>query len=99
MPRLMHHLAVCARVLALLLVASCCKNNPAQPGRGAPAAAAAGKPLEVASPAPNRPTTKEGCDACQGKWGKHGLAEADSCICKTKDAGKVCRDGSECQAD
>jgi hypothetical protein len=46
---------------------------------------------------PPRPTDKAGCDKCQGQWAKHGIAETETCICKTKDAGKVCRDGSECE--
>jgi hypothetical protein len=44
------------------------------------------------------PTTKEGCDACNGKWGRHGLMDVQSCLCKTRDGGKPCRDGAECQA-
>ena len=103
-----HMKQTAVRALAPLLFAgilACCKNNPAPPSAGAAAAAApaasAGQTLQTSTPAPagERPTTQAGCDACGGKWGKHGLAEADSCICKTKDAGKVCRDGSECQAD
>jgi hypothetical protein len=44
-----------------------------------------------------RPTSKAGCDACKGLWARHGIADTESCICKTKDAGKACRDGSECE--
>ena len=46
---------------------------------------------------PPRPTSKAGCDACKGLWAKHGIADTESCICKTKDAGKACRDGAECE--
>jgi hypothetical protein len=94
----------CALAIVFAIwTAGCCKNNPAAPSAGA--AASEGKALQAtADPAaagssPTRPTTKEACDACQGKWSKHGLAEVDSCICKTKDAGKVCRDGKDCQGD
>jgi hypothetical protein len=44
-----------------------------------------------------RPATKEACAACQGKWGRHGLADAESCLCRTKDGGRPCLDGAECQ--
>jgi len=58
-------------------------------------------PPPAATPAaavkPPRPTTKAGCDACKGLWAVHGIAETESCICKTKDASKACRDGSECE--
>jgi hypothetical protein len=97
MPTLMPTPAV-SRVLGLsalvaaALLAACCKNSPppAQP-------TAESKQVLSAGEAPARPTTKESCDACKGKWGRHGLAEADSCICRTKDFGKVCRDGGECE--
>jgi hypothetical protein len=56
-------------------------------------AAAAGASGESGS----RPATKEACAACQGKWGRHGLAEAESCLCRTKDGGRPCLDGAECQ--
>ena len=62
--------------------------TPAPPPAATPAAA---------TPKPPRPTTKAGCDACQGKWAQHGIAEGESCICKTKDGGKQCRDGAECE--
>lgn len=59
-------------------------------------------PAPVATPAAGagpkvHPTDKAGCDACKGQWGRHGIAEAESCICKTKDGGKACRDGAECE--
>jgi hypothetical protein len=44
-----------------------------------------------------RPTNKAGCDACKGLWAVHGIADSESCICKTNDAGKACRDGAECE--
>jgi hypothetical protein len=27
----------------------------------------------------------------------HGIAETESCICKTKDGGRACRDGADCE--
>jgi hypothetical protein len=56
------------------------------------------KPAAPAPEAPVRPTTKTACDACRGRWGIHGLAETKSCVCRTKDGGKICRDGSDCSA-
>ena len=40
---------------------------------------------------------KAACDACQGTWGKFGVNKYEACNCKTKDAGKVCNDGDECE--
>ena len=59
---------------------------PARPDSEAKALAAA-----------ERPKTKEACEACQGKWGIHGLAEVASCICRTRDSGRSCRDGADCE--
>lgn len=67
--------------------------------QGGPAANPTAPPATAAPAAPKgpRPTDKAGCDACKGQWARHGIAEAESCICKTKDGGKTCRDGSECE--
>ncbi len=62
---------------------------PSPPGTPTATPAAAVKPP--------RPTNKAGCDACKGLWARHGISESESCICKTKDAGKACHDGSECE--
>jgi hypothetical protein len=45
-----------------------------------------------------RPTTAEACQACNGQWGKHGLANVEGCLCRTKDAGKVCKSGKDCES-
>jgi hypothetical protein len=76
-----------------LAVAACCKKTP-PPAMPAPTASA-----QVSAAAPGEPPkTKEGCDACGGKWGRHGLADVEICICKTKDGGKECRDEADCEA-
>src|SRR5262245_591656 len=50
------------------------------------------------APAPRpRPQTKQACAACGGLWGRHGLSPTEGCICKTKDGGRACRDGAECE--
>src|SRR5207342_1925941 len=43
------------------------------------------------------PPTPEACRACRGDWGVHGLADKETCNCRTTDGGKRCRDGGECQ--
>jgi hypothetical protein len=43
------------------------------------------------------PQAEKDCRACNGEWGIHGLAQTPSCNCRMKDAGKRCRDGTECQ--
>lgn len=58
----------------------------------------AGKPVAVLPPAAAaRPTTAEGCRACNGLWGPHGIAVEPSCNCRTHDGGKACRDGAACE--
>jgi len=57
----------------------------------APASPAAAPP--PASP----PATPEACQACRGLWAVHGLADKESCNCRTTDAGKRCLDGHDCQ--
>jgi hypothetical protein len=78
------------------LAAACCKNTPPPAQPTAATGETAAQSVNSAGEAP-RPTTRESCDACKGTWGRHGLAEADSCVCRTKDHGKVCRDGGECE--
>jgi len=44
------------------------------------------------------PTDNESCIAQGGIWGPIGLSPEPGCMLPTTDAGKVCRDSSECQA-
>jgi hypothetical protein len=57
--------------------------------------AAAPPPLPPRSAEPTR--AKTSCDACRGVFAVHGVAEVESCNCRTPDSGKVCRDGADCQ--
>ena len=41
---------------------------------------------------------KEACAARGGDWGKHGWFEFEGCAWHAKDAGKACRDRSECES-
>jgi hypothetical protein len=38
------------------------------------------------------------CAECDGHWGRYGMSDHERCACRTKDAGKVCHDGDECQS-
>jgi hypothetical protein len=76
-------------------VATDAKPTSGPPATSPPPTPAAAKPADK----PPRPTTKVGCDACGGRWAVHGIAETESCICKTKDGGKACRDGAECEGN
>ncbi len=68
--------------------------SPANPGQPvASASAAAAQTPKPAAP----PQTADGCRACNGVWGIHGLAQTESCVCRTTDGGKRCRDGADCQ--
>jgi hypothetical protein len=88
--------ALCGIALAAAALTLGCRKPaappPARPDSEAKAAATA---ANVA--AGERPRTKEACDACQGRWGVHGLADVAVCICKTRDSGRSCRDGADCE--
>jgi hypothetical protein len=45
------------------------------------------------------PQNERECRACKGDWGVHGLAQELSCLCRTHDAGKTCKDGLECEGE
>lgn len=34
---------------------------------------------------------------CNGRWGPHGMAGVPSCLCRTGDNGKACRDRADCE--
>lgn len=66
----------------------------AAPGASAPPDAQASR----AENAPQPPRTEAECkSACNGTWGRHGLAPKESCNCRTNDGGKRCRDGNDCE--
>lgn len=46
---------------------------------------------------PERDAAIAACTACQGTWGSWGITGYEGCNCATKDAGKQCRDGEECE--
>jgi hypothetical protein len=66
---------------------------------GGPSVTPPPPPPATTAPAarPPRPTTKAGCDACGGLFAVHGIEQKEVCICKTKDAGKACKDGKDCE--
>jgi hypothetical protein len=43
------------------------------------------------------PQNQRDCRACNGDWGNHGISSTPSCNCRTKDGGKRCKDGAECE--
>jgi|GEM_PF-7019293 len=76
--------------VVLLAMAGGCRTTQAPPSTAEPA-------QRSATSHPSA-TTQEQCRACNGVWGRHGLAQVEGCNCRTKDAGKVCRHGSECES-
>jgi hypothetical protein len=85
-------LAAAAVVLAaagLAGAASGCARKPAQKAEAG----------QVAAAPPATPTTEEGCRACNGVFGPHGIDPAPRCVCRTKDAGKKCRGKDDCEGD
>ena len=77
-------------VVVLLALAGGCRTTKPQLSTVEPAQRSA-----TSRPKPANP---EECRACNGVWGKHGMAQAEGCNCRTKDAGKICRHGSECES-
>jgi hypothetical protein len=91
----------CLSVAIFALVVVGCtarKGTPAVDAKApAPATAHGG-----AAPAPTRapaPKTEEGCRACSGKWGIHGIEQTPTCLCRTHDVGRRCRGKDECEGD
>jgi hypothetical protein len=72
-----------ALALALTLPVACYRDSPRPPQAG---------PIK-------RPQTEGECHACNGTWGPHGLSQKESCLCRTRDFGKVCKDGLECEGE
>ena len=52
---------------------------------------------------PKIPQTEAECRACNGDWGIHGMLDSHndrpSCLCRTRDAGKTCKDGLDCEGE
>ncbi|MFH1331936.1 MAG: DUF333 domain-containing protein [archaeon] len=44
------------------------------------------------------PVNEEQCTSLGGEWGLFGLADVERCNLPTKDGGKLCTDGSNCEA-
>jgi len=78
-------------VLTTLIVGGCVARASVGPAPSSATSAATG----AAPAAP--PTSADACKACNGLWGRHGLADTESCNCRTTDAGKRCKDGADCQ--
>lgn len=79
-------------VAVAMVCGACSKRVTTGPDAkaGAPAA-------QVTSPPRVPPQSAEECRACRGDWAKHGIAETESCNCRTNDGGKRCTDGADCQ--
>ena len=73
-------------LLALMFVlAAGCRSTQPQPATASPTSA-------------TKAATPEACHACNGVWGKHGLAQQEGCLCRTKDAGKTCKSKKDCES-
>jgi hypothetical protein len=74
--------------VAALAVAGCARK-PAQ-------RAEAG---QVAAAPTAAPTTAEGCKACNGVFGQHGIDPTPRCVCRTRDGGRKCRGKDDCEGE
>lgn len=53
-----------------------------------------------ARPGNAKPKSAEECrQSCNGEWAAHGISGVVSCLCRTSDAGRDCRDKSECRGE
>jgi hypothetical protein len=75
-----------ATLLIALIALAGCHRSSASP----PAAASALKAS---------PRNEAECRACRGEWGPHGQLQELSCLCRTGDFGKRCKDGLECEGE
>jgi hypothetical protein len=89
-------------VVVLVAIGSCasCRRTPA--GAAPPPAAPSATPPQPSATAPVAqppPTTAEGCRACNGDFGIHGLSQTPACNCRTRDGGRRCRSKDDCQGE
>jgi len=87
---------VAAAVVVMLvgaLAGAGCARKPAQKSEAGQLAAA-----PATAPAAT-PTTEEGCRACNGDFGPHGIDQTPRCLCRTKDAGRACRGKDDCEGE
>jgi hypothetical protein len=82
-------------VLLALLAAFAAGGCAKKPAQRAEAGQVNG---QVASPLAT-PTTEDGCRACNGVFGQHGIDPTPRCMCRTKDAGKKCRGKDDCEGE
>jgi|SRR6266540_2500060 len=79
-----------------LIALACCRGSaPPASAANQPAAAATGRVVATGEP----PTTAEGCRACNGDFGPHGIDQTPRCNCRTHDAGKPCRGKPDCEGE
>ena len=71
------------------LAAAGCTRKPAQKAEAG----------QVAAAPPATPTTEEGCKACNGVFGQHGIEPTPRCVCRTKDGGRKCRGKDDCEGE
>jgi hypothetical protein len=95
-PRIFRSLGAAAVVFNIAAIGGCGSDAGPAPSRMQPPGSLAAAHPPPPDPPP-RPQSKKECDACAGIWAVHGIEPAESCICRTDDAGELCADGAECQ--
>ena len=91
------HLCSAVRLLSVGLVLAVCACQKGGPPPAMPEGESASTNGSSQKALTAIPETEEACKSCNGVWGVHGLADVEGCLCRTKDAGKTCRDGGECE--
>ena len=81
--------------LLVVMVAGCCRTS--KPAAKSPAPAA--PPAAANAANPPVPQTAEGCRACNGDFGAHGLDTNPTCNCRTHDPGKRCLGKDDCESE
>ncbi len=54
------------------------------------------KPTKPCAPKFTRPRTRTACLAAGGRWARAGLSPRPICTMPTRDGGRICADGGEC---
>jgi hypothetical protein len=85
----------CALAVCLL---DCTRQEP--PSNNASTRAAPLPAPSVGDKRQPKPRSAQECQkTCNGEWSAHGLSGVLSCLCRTGDSGKDCRDKAECQGE
>lgn len=74
-------------------------GEAAGPGAGEGAAGTAEPPAEAAPPPPPKSPEQMACERKGGTWSSAGGSGIKACVRRTRDGGKQCLNGTQCEGD